>query len=93
MKYMKSFEEFKREALKDPEFKKAYDALEPEYALIEKLIENRINKGITQAALAKKMGTKQSAISRFEAGGSNPTVAFLYKLADALGVQLKITIS
>ena len=90
---MKSFEEFKSEALKDPEIKKAYDALEPEYTLIEKLIENRYNKGITQAALAKKMGTKQSAISRFEAGGSNPTVAFLYKLADALGVQLKITIS
>jgi ribosome-binding protein aMBF1 (putative translation factor) len=86
---MKTFTQFKTELFKDPEFKKAYDALEPEYTLIKKLIENRINKG----ALAKKMGTKQSAISRFEAGGSNPTVAFLYKLADALGVQLKITIS
>ena len=90
---MRSFSSLKKKFLKDPEVKKAYDALGPEFAVIEKLIENRLRGGITQAALAKKIGIKQSAISRFESGSYNPTVEFLYKVADALDVRLKFTVS
>lgn len=89
---MKSFEQFKEEALRDPELKKLYDQSEPEFILKRLLIENRLKHGLTQAQLAKKLNTKQSAISRFESGASNPTLGFLYKLADALGVELKITV-
>lgn len=91
---MRNFEDFKQELFqKRPGVKKAYDELEPEYVLIAKLIEQRLSNKLSQAAIAKKMGTKQSAISRFEAGNSNPTMAFLYKLADALDVKIKFSIT
>lgn len=94
--YMKgwiSHEEFKQQTFaKRPDVKRAYDELEVEYLLINKIIDARLERGMTQKELAKMLGTKQSAISRFEAGGSNPTMAFLYKLAHALDVKLKISV-
>ncbi len=79
--------------LKDKVIKKTYNELEPEFVVIEKLIVQRLKRGMTQAGLAKKIGTKQSAISRFESGSYNPTIDFLYKVADALDTKLKITVS
>lgn len=64
-----------------------------EFAVIELLIQKRVKRGFTQADLAKKIGTKQSAISRFESGSYNPTLTFLGKVADALDAQLRITVS
>lgn len=90
---MESYKAFKTDILSNPEVKKQYDKLEPEYALISLLIEQRIKKGLTQASLAKKIGTKQSAISRFESGTYNPTISFLYKIADALNTKVKITVT
>lgn len=77
--------------MKDPEFKKEYDALEPWFRLQCKLIEAREKKRLTQAQLAKKLGTKQSAISRIERGDGNPTLGFLNRMADALDVKMKVT--
>jgi len=85
------FSELKEEWLKDPEFKKEYDALEPEYALISAVIEKRIARKMTQKELAKKMGTKQSAISRLESGSANPSFQFLQKVAIALDAKLTIS--
>lgn len=90
---MESYKTFKKELLKDPEVKKYYDELGPEFAIIRLLIDHRLKKGLTQASLAKKIGTKQSAISRFESGTYNPTISFLYKMADALDAKVKITVS
>ena len=90
---MNSYQQFKKQALKDPGLKKAYDDLAPEFAIIQRLISQRIKHGMTQAQLAKKLKTRQSAISRFESGAVNPTLDFLHKLADALDVKLKITVS
>ena len=90
---MKSFKDVKKEILSDPRVKKHYDEFGPEFAIISLMIEHRIKYGLTQAKLAKKIGTKQSAISRFESGAYNPTIAFLYKIANALDVKVKITIS
>lgn len=87
------FEESKKEAFKkDPELKKAYDALELEFSIIEQVIRKRLENGLTQGQLAKKIGTKQSAISRLEGGESNPSIAFLEKVAKALGGKLQISI-
>ena len=77
--------------MKDPEFKAAYDALGPEFELMEAVIAKRIEKKMTQKQLAHKIGTKQSAIARLESGGSNPSLAFLRKVAGALGVGLHIS--
>lgn len=90
---MKSYKSIKTELLKDTHVKAAYEALGPEFKLVETFIDYRIKCGLTQAELAEKVGTKQSAISRFESGSYNPTIHFLYKIARALRVQLKITVS
>ena len=89
---MKTYTTVKIKLLKDQEIKKAYDELGPEFAVINKFIDRRLKRGLTQADLAKKIGTKQSAISRFESGAYNPTIDFLYKIADALDAKLKITV-
>lgn len=76
--------------LVDPVVKKEYDNLQPEMAIIKAIISARIAKQLTQQALAQKIGTKQSVISRLESGRSNPSVAFLKKLARALDTRLEI---
>lgn len=84
------FDEFLKESLKNPKIKAEYDRLQPEFELINTLIQARGKKGLTQDKLAQKIGTKQSVISRLESGRANPSVAFLKKLAQALNSHLQI---
>ena len=84
------FAVWKKEALKNPRVKAEYDKLQPEYAVIRAVIEVRMKQGVTQASLAKKIGTKQSVISRLESGRANPSVLFLKKLAKAMHTSLEI---
>ncbi len=72
--------------------KEEYDSLYLEYEIIKQLIEIRIKKNITQKELAKMIGTKQSNISRIETGKSLPSLSILYKMANALNKEIKITI-
>ncbi|MDR3642367.1 MAG: helix-turn-helix transcriptional regulator [Candidatus Doudnabacteria bacterium] len=90
---MRSFKAFKKQLLKDPKFKKAYDNLGPEFELVKMLIKKRLEQKLTQAQLAKKIGTKQSAISRLEQGSYNPSINFLKKVSTALNADLKIFIT
>ncbi len=83
-------EELDRQLFAKPGFKEAYDALELEFAIINALLDARVKKGLTQAKLAKKIGTQQSAIARFESGRANPTLAFVQKLTDALDLKLTV---
>ena len=84
------FKDYKKKLFKDPEFVKAYQELEPEFAIIRKIIESRVKEGVTQKELAKRMKTKQSAISRLESGRANPSLDFLQRLAKALNTRLEI---
>jgi len=84
------FTTFKKQALKNPKIKAEYERLQPEFALINEVLRVRSEKGITQKDLAERVGTKQSVISRLEAGRANPSVAFLKKLAQALNSHLEI---
>jgi len=86
------FDKWHRKMLKDPEFKKAYDDLEPEFAVIRAIIEKRIKDGLTQKQLAKKIGIKQPIISRLESGTYNPSLKFLKKIAKALDAKLVVTL-
>lgn len=90
---MKSCQQLKTKLLKDKEISKAYNNLGPEFALIELIIKRRIEQGLTQKELARKIDTKQSAVSRLESGSYNPSIAFLQKVADALDARLKISLS
>lgn len=87
---MKSWDQLKKELLKDPVVAKEYNRLAPEYAVISQLITIRAEKKVTQKELAKSMGTKQSAIARLESGNYNPTLEFLQRTAEALGRKLTI---
>lgn len=91
MRKLDEWEDFKKELLKDPKVKKEYDRLGPEFAIISQIIDLRAKKKLTQKALAKKLGTKQSAIARLESGNYNPTLEFLQKTAEALGRKLVIS--
>lgn len=77
--------------LKNPDFKEEYDKLGPEYELISKIIDARIKNKLTQKEIAKRMGTKQSAIARLESGNANPTIQFIQKLATALNTSITLS--
>lgn len=65
--------------LLNPQVKAEYDALEPEFQIIEATIKKRLEKNWSQKDLAEKIDTKQSAISRLESGNANPILRFLLK--------------
>ena len=86
--------EFLRKAMKNKEFKEGYDALEPKYALIRELLSARKHSGMTQEAVANKIGTTKSVISRLEAGGKHsPSITTLRKYAEAIGCELEIKLT
>ena len=85
-----SFTAMKRAALRDPVFRKEYEALQPEYELICAIMDARLKKGMTQAEIARRAGTTQSAIARFEAGQTNPTLNFASRLLHAVGARLEV---
>jgi ribosome-binding protein aMBF1 (putative translation factor) len=85
-----TWEEHRKQLMKDPEFVRAWQELQPEFEIIEKIIRARIKRGVTQKKLAQRMKTKQSAISRLESGTANPSLNFLKRLAEALDSRLEI---
>lgn len=87
------YEEHRKLLMKDPEFRKALGEIEPEYQVARALIKARIEQGLTQAQLAKKLKTKQSVLSRVENAKTTPTLSFLKRLANVLGLTLKIEFS
>ena len=80
----------KKALLKDPEVKKEYDALKPDYMLISALINARVNSNITQKELSTKTGIHQSNISKIEQGLDSPSLHTLQRLADGLNMVLRI---
>lgn len=91
MKAYKKFSNYKKEALKDPELKAAYDALEPEYKMAKRMIEARLTAKLTQEQLAARAGVTQNTIARLESGTTNPTIATISKVAKALGKELTLS--
>ncbi|MBS0275861.1 MAG: helix-turn-helix domain-containing protein [Proteobacteria bacterium] len=86
---MKNVETWLKEKLKNPKFKKEYDALDEEFALIGELLKARTRAKLTQAQVAKRMGTSQSAVARMESGRA-PSMASLRKYAKATGSKIEI---
>lgn len=84
---MIKFDDAHKKWMKDPEYRKEYDALEEEFALIAA----RARAGLSQAQLAKRMKTTQSAIARLESGRAKPSTRTLARFAEATGHRLKIS--
>lgn len=87
---MSDFREYLNEQLKDKEFRDEYEKLEPEFSIIQAVIDARKANHITQKELSERTGIAQSDISKLENGNSNPTLKMLQRLADGLGMTLKL---
>ena len=87
---MSTFREFLDEQLKDPEFKAEWDALEPEFAIIQAMIDARKNLGITKEQLSERTGIARGDISKIEKGSANPSLNTLKRLASGMDMKLKI---
>lgn len=86
----KQFNETLKELMSNKEFKKEYDALEPEFQIIKAMMKARNEKGITQKELSSITGITQADISKLENGTANPSIKTLQRLANALGKNLII---
>jgi len=83
------FSKLRKKWQKDPEFRKEYAALEPEFALTRELIEARTEAGLSQEDVAKLMGTSQPAVARLESG-HKPSMKTLERYAEAVGRKVQI---
>ena len=88
---MSNYKEFFTEMMADPEVRKEYDALEPEFELVRAMIRARHEAGLTQKELAEKTGLQQANISRIENGNGNPSIATLNRIAQGMGKKLTIS--
>jgi len=87
---MNTLNSYLKEQLKDPAFREAYDALEPEFTIIQAMIDARKTSGLTQKQLAQRTGIAQADISKLENGNANPSLRTLRRLAAGMGARLKI---
>ena len=86
-----SFRDYLNEQMKNPDFKAEYDALEPEYAIIQAMIDARQAIGLTQKELAERTGISQGDISKLENGSGNPSIRTLQRLAAGMGMKLQLS--
>ena len=85
-----NYDEFEAELLEKPEIRKEYEALKPKYDMIRVLIKRRSKLGMSQTELARRIGTRQPAISRLEKGDSNTTLSTLFRVTEALGLDISL---
>ncbi len=83
-------EPFFEERMKDPEFRREYEALEPEFEIIQQIIDLRIKRKMSQTQLAKKVGTQQPSIARMESRGQIKNLEYLQRVATALDAKLEV---
>ena len=70
------------EQLKNEEFRKEYEAMQPEFDVVRAIVDARMSKNLTQKELAERTGINQADISKLENGTRNPTVNLLKRLAE-----------
>ena len=87
---MSEWKEFLNEQLQDLEIRAEWDALEPEFTIVQAIIDARKTTGLTQRQLAERTGIAQADISRLENGNANPSLNTLKRLASAMNMTLKI---
>ncbi len=83
---------FKARALARPEVRREYDRLADEFAFLDEILKARAAAGLSQAEVAKRIGTTQSAVARLESAGSghSPSITTLQRYASALGCRLQV---
>lgn len=87
---MKTLQQLKAEQMQDPVFAEEYERIQPEMDVIRAIVEARTSQNLTQKELAERTGIHQADISKLENGTRNPSVNLLKRLADGMGMVLKI---
>jgi predicted transcriptional regulator len=87
------FEKFKASLLADPKVRREYEALAPEFEISAELLRARLRAGLSQAELAERMGTSQSAIARLESGQTLPSTKTLLRFAQATRSRIQVRLS
>lgn len=87
---MSTVDELHERWSRQADYREAYEALGPEYTVARALIEARTRAGFSQAELAARMETTQSAVARMESGRTRPSTRTLEKVARATGTRLRI---
>ncbi|MDY4493527.1 MAG: helix-turn-helix transcriptional regulator [Erysipelotrichaceae bacterium] len=87
---MKTLNDMLEKQLKDEEFRKEYETIQPEIDIIKALVDARNSLNLTQKELAERTGINQADISKIENGTKNPSLNLLKRLADGMGMTLKI---
>ena len=88
---MSDLQELTNELMQDPEFKKEYEAIQPEVDITRAILEARINAGMTQVELSENSGISQADISRLEKGTRNPSLSLSKTLPRLIGKSASIT--
>ncbi len=87
---MSEFQEFLSEQLQDDKFRKEWEDIQPEMDVIRAMVDARISQNLTQKELAERTGINQADISKLENGTRNPSLKLLKRLADGMGMTLKL---
>lgn len=87
---MDEFDIFLNEQLQDEDFRREYEAMKPEFVIIQAMIDARKKAGLTQKELSSRTGIAQGDISKLENGNGNPSIKTLQKLAEAMNMTLKL---
>lgn len=87
---MSEFQEFLEEQLQDDEFRKEWEDIQPEMDVIRAMVDARISQNLTQKELTERTGIHQADISKLEKGTRNPSLKLLKRLADGMGMTLKL---
>ena len=87
---MSEFREFLNDQLQDDEFRKEWEDIQPEMDVIRAMVDARISQNLTQKELAERTGINQADISKLENGTRNPSLKLLKRLADGMGMTIKL---
>jgi len=87
---MRTLEAALSERMKEPGFRAEYEALEPEFAIVQAMIDARKMSGLTQQQLSVKTGIAQGDISKIETGDANPSLNTLKRLATGMDMRLRL---
>ena len=87
---MKTLDSYINDQMKNTEFKKEWDDIQPEMDVVKAMLSIRMAQNLTQKELAERTGINQADISKLENGTKNPSLKLLKRLADGMGMELKI---
>ena len=90
---MRRSEKVSADQLKDPAVRAEWERTAVARAVAVRLVEYRVEHALSQTSLARKLGIKQPAVARLEAGEHNPTFDTLARLASTLGIEFHIAVT